>query len=106
MFILGILFTILQGLDVLTTNIALKRGCVEGNPLLKKSVKTGFPLYLIALKIGLGIYLTYLSVVFSSNSLTISFFGIYSLSLMLLGLNLLLTVAVINNVIKIPSCQF
>lgn len=103
--VLGIIFTILQGLDVVSTNIALKRGCVESNPLLKKSVKIGFPIYLIVIKIGLGIYLTYLSFVFSGNSLIISSFGGSILNIMLMGLNLFVGVVVINNFIRIPSCR-
>ena len=102
----GIIFTFLQGLDVLSTNIALKRGCVESNPLLKNSVKSGFPIYLIVIKIGLGIYLTYLSVVFSSNSLFISTLGVSLLNIMLIGLNLFVGAVVINNFIRIPSCGY
>ena len=104
--VLGIIFTILQGLDVVSTNIALKRGCVESNPLLKKSVKSGFPIYLIVIKIGLGIYLTYLSVVFSSNSLFISSLGVSLLNIMLIGLNLFVGAVVINNFIHIPTCGY
>ena len=104
--VLGIIFTILQGLDVVSTNIALKRGCVESNPLLKKSVKSGFPIYLIVTKIGLGIYLTYLSVVFSGNSLTINALGISLLNIMLIGLNLFVGAVVINNFIHIPTCGY
>lgn len=104
--VLGILFTILQGLDIVSTNIALKRGCVESNPILKKSVKSGFPIYLIIIKIGLGIYLTYLSVLFSSNSLNISSFGGSILNIMLIGLNLFVGAAVINNFVRIPNCGY
>jgi len=86
--------------------MALKRGCVEINPLLKKSVKYGFPIYLIIIKIGLGIYLTYLSIVFSSSSLVINPLAGSILNIMLIGLNLFLGAAVINNFVRIPSCQY
>ena len=103
--VLGLLFTVLQGLDVISTNIALKKGCVESNPILKKSIKSGFPIYLIVIKIGLGIYLTYLSIVFSNNSMAIGPLGAALFDIMLIGLNLFVGAAVINNFVRIPSCQ-
>jgi len=104
--VLGIIFTILQGFDVLTTNIALKRGCVEGNPFLKKSVEKGFPLYLIIIKIGLGFYLTYLSVMLNGQSIFTTSFGGLMLNFVLIGLNFFLSIAVINNLIAIPRCHY
>ena len=57
-------------------------------------------------KIGLGIYLTFLSVIFSNYSLIISPLGGSILNIMLIGLNIFVGAAVINNFMRIPSCQY
>ena len=57
MLVLGIIFIILQVFDWLSTNAAIKSGCVEANPILKESLESGFPLYLVVVKMGLAIFL-------------------------------------------------
>ena len=98
MIVLGIIYIILQVLDIITTNLALKNGCEEGNPLIKKSLneKCGFPIYLAAIKIGIGIYLTYLIFIVETV------FAISFLNYLVLGLDLFMFVVVMNNSIRIP----
>ena len=92
MIILGIFFTILQISDLTTTNIAIKQGCQEANPLLKETLEgTGFPASLAAIKIGLGIFLTILLLV---NSII--------LNIIVLILNIVMLTVVVNNLIRIP----
>ncbi len=98
MIILGIIYIILQVFDVFTTNLALKNGCEEGNPLIKKSLneRSGFPIYLAGIKIGIGVYLTYLIIILESV-FTISF-----LNYLVLGLDIFMFFVVMNNTIRIP----
>ena len=98
MIILGIVYIILQSLDIITTNLALKNGCEEGNPLIKKSInnKAGFPIYLMAIKIGIGIYLTYLMYVVEIM------FSITFLNYLVLALDIFMFAVVMNNSIRIP----
>ena len=92
MIVLGIIFTVLQGLDLLTTNIAIKYGCQEANPLLKDSLEgKGFPLYLAIIKITMGIFLTILITI-----------GSIILNVIVVFLNVLMGIVVINNLIRIP----
>ena len=98
MIILGYIYIVLQALDIFTTNLAIKSGCEEANPLIKKSLneKAGFPLYLATIKIGIGIYLTYLIYVLESM------FSITFLSYTILFLDIFMVIVVINNSIRIP----
>jgi len=84
--------------DIITTNLALKNGCEEGNPLIKKSLneKAGFPIYLAAIKIGIGIYLTYLMYVVEIM------FSIAFLNYLVLALDIFMFAVVMNNSIRIP----
>jgi len=90
MIILGIFLIILQILDILTTNIGIKLGCEEGNPLLKKSFKMGIPIKLVIIKIALSAFLTFLL-----------FLGSIVLNWILVGLDLLTFTVVISNIINI-----
>ncbi len=77
-------------MDIITTNLGIKRGCVEGNPLIKKSLESGFPLYLVIIKIGLASLLTF----FLS-------LGIIILNWLFIALDFFLFAIVINNIIGI-----
>ena len=90
MIILGIFLLILQILDILTTNIGIKLGCEESNPLLKKSFKTGIPIKLVIIKIALSAFLTFLL-----------FLGSIILNWILIGLDLFIFIIVVSNVINI-----
>jgi len=98
MIVLGIVYVLLQVFDIITTNLALKNGCEEGNPLLKKSLneRAGFPKYLIFIKIGIGIYLTYL-MYFVETMFSVPF-----LNYLVLGLDIFMLAVVMNNSIRIP----
>ena len=98
MIVLGIVYIILQAFDIITTNLALKAGCEEGNPLIKKSIneRAGFPIYLAAIKIGIGIYLTYLMYVVETM------FSIAFLNYLVLALDIFMFAVVMNNSIRIP----
>lgn len=98
MIVLGIIYIILQSLDILTTNLALKNGCKEANPLIKKSVneRSGFPLYLALVKIGIGVYLTYLIFIVETV------FSISFLNYLILALDIFMFAVVMNNSIRIP----
>lgn len=98
MIVLGIIYIILQAFDIITTNLALKNGCEEGNPLLKKCIneRAGFPIYLIFIKIGIGIYLTYLIFVVETM------FSIYFLNYLVIALDIFMFAVVMNNSIRIP----
>lgn len=92
MIILGIFFLILQLGDLITTNLAIKNGCQEANPLLKESLEgSGFPLSLAIVKIGMSIFLI---IVISVSSMI--------LNVIVLILDILLFVVIINNLIRIP----
>lgn len=90
MILLGIILIFLQFFDIITTNIGIKEGCEEVNPMLKKSLKSGFPTYLAIIKISLAILLTF--------CLT---FSIMILNWIFLGLDLFLLFVVVNNTIGI-----
>ncbi|MCK4380197.1 MAG: hypothetical protein KAW51_03600 [Candidatus Lokiarchaeota archaeon] len=90
MIILGIFLIILQILDILTTNIGIKLGCEEGNPLLKKSFKMGIPIKLVIIKIALSAFLTFLL-----------FLGSIMLNWILVGLDLFTFIIVVSNIITI-----
>ena len=98
MIVLGIVYIILQVLDIFTTNLALKNGCEEGNPLIKKSLneRSGFPLYLALIKIGIGVYLTYLIFIVEAV------YAISFLNYLVLGLDIFMFAVVMNNSIRIP----
>ncbi len=98
MIFLGIFYIILQIFDIITTNLALKNGCEEGNPLLKKSLneRAGFPIYLIIVKIGIGIYLTFLMYYIEIM------YSLPFLNYLVLGLDIFMLSVVINNSIRIP----
>ncbi|MFX1501073.1 MAG: DUF5658 family protein [Promethearchaeota archaeon] len=90
MIILGILLFILQILDILTTNIGIKLGCVESNPLIKKSFNEGIPKRLVILKITLSLFLCF-----------VLLFGNIILNWLLVGLNIFCFIVVLSNVINI-----
>lgn len=90
MIILGIFLLILQILDILTTNIGIKLGCEESNPLLKKSFKMDIPIKLVIIKIALSAFLTFLL-----------FLGSIILNWILIGLDLFIFIIVVSNVINI-----
>ncbi len=90
MIILGIFLIILQICDIVTTNIGIKKGCGEGNPLLKETLKSGFPIYLVIIKIALAGFVTF----FLS-------FGMTILNWIFLALDIFLLIVVINNIIGI-----
>lgn len=90
MLILGIFIIILQFMDIITTNLGIKRGCQEVNPLVRGSLESGFPLYLIFIKIGLATLVTF----FLS-------LGIVILNWIFLALDIFLFIVVINNIINI-----
>jgi len=98
MIVLGIVYIILQVFDIFTTNLALKKGCEEGNPLIKKSLneRSGFPLYLALIKIGIGVYLTYLIFIVEAV------YAISFLNYLVLGLDIFMFVVIMNNSIRIP----
>jgi len=91
MIFLGIIFMILQIFDWISTNAAIKSGCVEANPILKESLESGFPFYMVIIKIGLGIFL----IIFLTLSNPI-------LNLVVLFLDIFMTFVIINNVARIP----
>lgn len=92
MILLGILFILLQILDLISTNVAIKQGCQEANPLLKKTLDgTGFPIYLAITKIGMGIFLT---IMLNIQNLFLN--GIVII------LDIVLLLVVVNNFIRIP----
>ncbi|GAG86450.1 unnamed protein product [marine sediment metagenome] len=90
MVVLGLFLIILQIMDIVTTNIGIKRGCEEGNPLIKNSLESGFPIYLVIIKIGLASLLTF----FLSLGITI-------LNWLFIALDFFLFAIVINNIIGI-----
>ena len=87
MVILGIFLIILQAMDILTTRIGLKNGCVEGNPLIKDKLSSGFPVYLIFIKITLSTLITF----FLS-------LGIVILNWIFLAFDIFLLIVVLNNI--------
>ncbi|MFX1236804.1 MAG: DUF5658 family protein [Promethearchaeota archaeon] len=92
MIILGILFTILQLSDIISTNIAIKAGCTEANPLLKETVDSkGFPLSMALVKISIGVILTVMTII--SNLF---------LNILIIVLDITLLIVVINNITRIP----
>ena len=91
MLVLGIIFIVLQVLDWISTNAAIKSGCVEANPILKESLESGFPLYMGVVKMGLGIFLIML--------LTL---GNFILNWVVLFLDIFMAIVVINNMVRIP----
>jgi len=92
MVILGILLIMLQIGDIITTNIGIKRGCVEGNLFLKKPLRSGFPLYLSIIKILIAIFLTFI--------LTL---GIPIINYIVLIDDIFMFIVVINNIIVIKK---
>ena len=92
MIILGIFLIILQIGDIITTNIGIKNGCEEGNPILKEKVNSGFPVYLIIIKVGLSILVTFLL----SK-------GVMILNWMFLIFDIFMFIVIANNVIDIHT---
>ncbi|MFX1365195.1 MAG: DUF5658 family protein [Promethearchaeota archaeon] len=90
MIILGIFLFILQILDIFTTNIGIKLGCEEVNPVLRKSVKRGVPVKFIILKLSLSLFLSFLLL-----------FGNIVLNWLLVGLNIFCFIVVLSNIINI-----
>jgi len=91
MLVLGIIFIVLQIFDWISTNAAIKSGCVEANPILKESLESGFPLYLVVVKLGLAIFLIMM--------LTL---GNVILNWVVLFLDIFMAIVVINNMVRIP----
>ncbi len=91
MLVLGIIFIVLQVFDWISTNAAIKSGCVEANPILKESLESGFPLYLVVVKLGLAIFLIMM--------LTL---GNVILNWVVLFLDIFMAIVVINNMVRIP----
>ena len=92
MIILGIFLIILQIGDIITTNIGIKNGCEEGNPILKNKVNSGFPVYLIIIKIGIASLVTFLLSI-----------GMMILNWIFLLLDIFLLIVVVSNVIGIHT---
>ncbi|KKM18789.1 hypothetical protein LCGC14_1662180 [marine sediment metagenome] len=90
--ILGIFLIILQISDIITTNIGIKNGCEEGNPILKKKLNSGFPVYLIIIKIGIASLVTFLLSI-----------GMMILNWIFLALDIFLLIVIVNNVIGIHT---
>ena len=92
MIILGILLLLLQIGDIITTNIGIKNGCEEGNPILKKKLNSGFPVYLIIIKLGLA----------SLSTLLLSI-GMMILNWIFLISDIFMFIVIVNNVIDIHT---
>jgi len=91
MIFLGFILMILQILDIITTNIGLKNGCRERNPLMRKIYKTKVPLgMIIILQLSMSILLIW---VLSLNFIIIAW--------IVFGLNIFLVVIVSLNLISI-----
>ena len=91
MIFLGIIFTVLQLLDLISTNMAIKAGCTESNPLLKEALESGFPVYMAFIKVGLGIFLIVLLSI-----------GNVMLNWVVLFLDIFMLIVVFNNMVRIP----
>ncbi|MBN1801267.1 MAG: hypothetical protein JW891_07155 [Candidatus Lokiarchaeota archaeon] len=92
MILLGIIFTLLQVADIISTNIAIKTGCSEANPLIKDSVESkGFPISIASIKIILSLFLT----------IMMSLSNIF-LNILVLFLDIVLLIVVVNNITRIP----
>ena len=91
MIYLGIIFMILQVLDWISTNAAIKAGCVEANPILKESLESGFPIYIVVIKMGLGIFLI---IMLSLGNIVLNW--------VVLFLNIFMGIVVVNNAVRIP----
>ena len=91
MIYLGIIFMILQVLDWISTNAAIKAGCVEANPILKESLESGFPIYIVVIKMGLGIFLI---IMLSLGNIVLNW--------VVLFLNIFMGIVVVNNMARIP----
>ena len=91
MLLLGIIFIVLQVCDWISTNAAIKSGCVEANPILKESLESGFPLYLVVVKMGLGIFL--IAMLTLDNLI---------LNWVVLFLDIFMAIVVMNNLVRIP----
>ena len=91
MLLLGIIFIVLQVCDWISTNAAIKSGCVEANPILKESLESGFPLYLVVVKTGLGIFL--IAMLTLDNLI---------LNWVVLFLDIFMAIVVVNNLVRIP----
>lgn len=91
MIFLGIIFMILQVFDWISTNAAIKAGCVEANPILKESLESGFPIYMVVIKMGLSIFLIVM--------LTVS--NLF-LNWVVIILDVFIAIVVLNNMVRIP----
>ena len=91
MIYLGIIFMILQVLDWISTNAAIKSGCVEANPILKESLESGFPIYIVVIKMGLAIFLI---IMLSLGNLVLNW--------VVLFLDIFMGIVIINNLVRIP----
>ncbi len=92
MIFLGIIFTILQIADIVSTNIAIKTGCSEANPLIKETVESkGFPISIALIKILLSVFLT----------IMMTFSNLF-LNILVIFLDIVLLIVVINNISRIP----
>ena len=91
MLYLGIIFMVLQVLDWISTNAAIKSGCVEANPILKESLESGFPIYMVVVKMGLAIFLIIMLAL-----------GNFILNWVVLFLDIFVGIVVINNMVRIP----
>ena len=90
MIILGLFFMVLQALDLIKPNTAIKAGCVEANPLLKESLDSGFSFYMAAIKMGLSVFIIVL-LGFSNDIL----------NLVVFILNIFMGIVVLNNLVRI-----
>ena len=82
---------ILQVLDWISTNAAIKSGCVEANPILKESLESGFPIYIVVIKMGLAIFLI---IMLSLGNLVLNW--------VVLFLDIFMGIVIINNLVRIP----
>ncbi len=78
-------------LDWISTNAAIKAGCVEANPVLKESLESGFPIYIVVIKLGLAIFLI---IMLTLNNLILNW--------CVLLLDIMMTIVVTNNFVRIP----
>ncbi len=74
-------------MDIITTNVGIKNGCTEGNPVTKKITKTKVPIWLIVSKISLGAFIIW-SLSFNIRILIWIVFGldIFMVAVVLLNL--------------------
>ena len=89
-----------QILDICTTSLGLKRGIVEGNPILKKALQKKLPKWLISVKIFLPLIFILLGMVSILYGITLNplkFFIVVEI--------IIVSLAVINNCVRLGSAK-